>query len=190
MTTPPPQLIGLTGPAGCGKDTVRALLEEHGYHGLAFADPIRQMLRTLFISNGISTSGMDERALKEKTIPALGVSYRHLAQTLGTEWGRTAAPDLWLRLANSRIADVCADLVPEYQPSFVVSDVRFVNEAAWVLKRGGVIWRIDRPGVAPVRDHVSEQEMDLIGADATILNGGSIDDLRTQVAAMLQGGGV
>ena len=38
-----PAIIGLTGLAGTGKDTVRAILEEFGYNGLAFAD-IRTML--------------------------------------------------------------------------------------------------------------------------------------------------
>ena len=190
MTTQHPQLIGLTGLAGSGKDTVRAILEEHGYYGMAFADPIRYMLRQLLLCSGISTEYMDERTLKEEPIPQIGVSYRHLAQSLGTEWGRAVVPDLWLRLASSHIADVCGagELLTQYPPRFVVSDVRFVNEAAWILERGGVIWRIDRPGIEAVRAHVSEQEMELIGIDQTILNGGTLDDLRTQVAQALSGG--
>ena len=43
-----PRLIGLTGYAGTGKDTVRQILEDqYDLDGLAFADPIREMLSVL-----------------------------------------------------------------------------------------------------------------------------------------------
>ena len=189
-----PRLIGLTGPAGCGKDTVRAILEEHGYNGLAFADPIRHMLRELFTSNGICTSFMDARNLKEAPIPQLCTRYRHLAQTLGTEWGRSVAPDLWLRLAASYMGDLSNSgelATDDGYARFVISDVRFANEADWVRQRGGVIWRINRPQAAPVRAHVSETEMQSIQPDVCVDNTDTLDHLRTQVqqALALQFGG-
>ena len=175
-------LIGLTGYAGSGKDTTRALLEEHGFIGLAFANPIRSMLRTLLAGSGISDAWMDERELKEQVIPQLGVSYRHMAQTLGTEWGRSLQPDLWLRLADAFMAEITES---SNKSHFVISDVRFANEAAWVRERGGVIWRINRPQAAPVRPHQSEIEIDSVEIDRTLHNTGSIDKLREQVAAAL-----
>jgi dephospho-CoA kinase len=46
-----PFIIGLTGYAGSGKDTVRNILEaKHGFDGIAFADPIRDMLTALLES--------------------------------------------------------------------------------------------------------------------------------------------
>ena len=43
MTTPF-KIIGLTGPKGCGKDTVAALLRTHaGFYSLAFADALRHL---------------------------------------------------------------------------------------------------------------------------------------------------
>ena len=178
MTTP--TIIGLTGRAGTGKDTVRAILEEHGFFGMAFADPIRDMLREMLISSGISDVYMDDRDFKEAIIPELGTSYRRLAQTLGTEWGRSIRDDFWLQLAGAHMADLqdCAEVFPH---NFVLSDVRFQNEADWVRARGGVIWHIQRSAATPVRAHVSESEMENIAFDQLIWNDGSLGDLRNNV---------
>lgn len=181
-------LIGLTGLAGAGKDTVRQILEsQHGFIGFGFADPIRNMLRTLLSDNGISESWMDERALKEQQIPTLGKSYRELAQTLGTEWGRTVlGQDFWLRIAESYLYDIASTTFgPQH---FVISDVRFQNEADWVRQRGGVIWRVERPGTQSVRAHVSEQGATAIKADAVLVNNSSIEDLSILVGHVLQRG--
>lgn len=183
MNHPSIFLIGLTGYAGHGKDTVRQMLEELDFVGLAFADPIRQMLRELLNSNGIDSAYMDERELKEAVIPQLGVSYREMAQTLGTEWGRALHPAIWLRLADAFIAD-CYD-TDTFNTHFVVSDVRFPNEAAWVRERGGSIWRVVRPGIAAVNAHTSESSIDLIEPDLVIDNSGTLDDLRNQVEQAL-----
>lgn len=181
-----PHIIGLTGFAGTGKDTVRGILKEHGYNGLAFADPIRAMLRELLTNAGISEQYMDSRNLKEEVIPALGVSYRHLAQSLGTEWGRSLQHDFWLRIAGAHMADLTEQANAESLP-FVLSDVRFVNEAAWIRARGGVIWQVSREGINPVRLHVSEAEIERIQIDRIIFNDWSIDDLRTNVQNALEG---
>lgn len=181
MTTTPHTIIGLCGPAGSGKDTVRSLLEQHhDFAGLAFAEPIRGMLRELFASNGISEDFIDDRALKEAPIPALGTSYRHLAQTLGTEWGRQCmGADFWLNIAGAYLADLKA----QGYERFVVSDVRFANEAAWVRAQGGVVWRVERPGLASVRAHVSEAQD--FAVDAVIDNSGTWGQLYDRVLAAL-----
>lgn len=175
------KVIGLTGRAGSGKDTVRAFLEErHAFAGLAFADPIRAMLSALFQQVGASDDWMTDRLLKEGTIPALGTSYRHLAQTLGTEWGRTISGDFWLRIAQARVAVMREAGVK----CLVVSDVRFINEADWIHGMGGKVWLIDRPEVEAVRLHTSE----LIGQirpDRIIVNDGTVDDLHAFVDAVL-----
>ena len=148
-----PLLIGLTGYAGTGKDTVRSLLEQdHDFDGIAFADPVRDMLRSLLDSMEIPRDWMIERELKEREIPGLGLSYRHMAQTLATEWGRSLKSGLWLDIAAAKVR-----MYSQYgNPGVVISDVRFANEAEWIKAQGGLIWRIIRPGVEPVREHVSE----------------------------------
>lgn len=174
-------IIGITGLAGSGKDTVRAILEqEHHCHGLAFADPMRDMLMALLTSNGIDTGYMTDRAMKEQIIPALGVSYRQMAQTLGTEWGRhQLGQDFWVKIAAAHIRDIGWDL--HTPTSFVVSDVRFQNEAKWIRNAGGVIWQVVREEAAPVRDHVSECTSVGIQPFLTLHNNATIDDLRASV---------
>ena len=190
MTKNKPLLIGLTGLAGSGKDTVRAILEEHEFLGFAFADPIRSMLRELLASADIDPACMDDRDLKELPIYQLSsdgkpVSYRMLAQTLGTEWGRSIQPDFWLRIAQSHIDGIRVSTFGQL-PDFVISDVRFENEANWIRAQGGVIWRIVRPGVEPVRSHASESGMEAIHCHRMIPNIGSIQDLRDTVTTALR----
>lgn len=181
ITRPP--IIGLTGYAGTGKDTVRGLLETgFGYIGFAFADPIRAMLRELFTMHAISADYMDSRALKESTIPELGVSYRQLAQTLGTEWGRRClADDIWVKLANQHMHALSLQHGATPGLRFVVSDVRFVNEAQWIKDQGGEIWRVERPGIAPVRAHTSESELYHFKADRIVNNHGNLVQLFASV---------
>lgn len=176
-----PIIIGLCGPAGSGKDSVRNVLElKHDFAGLAFADPIRAMLRELLTSNGCSEDYMERRDLKEQPIPGLCVSYRHMAQTLGTEWARQhLGADFWLRVA----ATYLADLRSQGYRHFVISDVRFANEAEWVRAQGGEVWMVERPGLAPVRPHVSECVQ--FRVDQVLRNDGSLDQLeRTTLDAL------
>lgn len=178
----PFKLIGLTGLAGTGKDTVRRILEEDfGADGIAFADPIRDMIGTLLTENGYSTEWMYERDKKEAPIPGLSISYRHLAQTLGTEWGRAIAADFWLRIARAR-----ADALKATGAKLVViSDVRFPNEAAWIKEHGGEVWGIVRDQAAPVRDHDSERLVDVIEPDHFIDNNGTVEDLWRAVSSLV-----
>lgn len=181
-----PPLIGLTGPAGCGKDTVRSMLEvHHGYHGLALADPIRSMITSLLRTACADANHAHARELKERPIPGLGVSYRHLAQTLGTEWGRnTIAPDLWTGIAEARMAELRGDKFGRI--NFVVSDIRFESEAQWLLQRGGVIWEIMRTGQPGVRPHTSEAGIPHAHISQAICNGGNIADLHQCVHSALR----
>ena len=168
-----PLLIGLTGIAGSGKDTVRGVLEARGFNGIAFADPIRDMLTALLESCGVGTEWMTERHLKEMDIPEIGASYRKMAQMLGTEWGRQIDPEFWLKIAKAKVS-----LINDYDAGgVVISDVRFPNEAAWVQAQGGLIWKVLRPGVEAVRSHESEALVNTLPYDYVIDNRGSIEDL-------------
>lgn len=181
----PPLLIGLTGAAGAGKDTVASWLEhEWAFERMAFAEPLLLMLHQLFAYAGVDGAWAVERALKEKPT-TLGYSYRHLVQTLGTEWGREQiAPDFWVRVAAQRI-----DSTPLLAASHIVfSDVRFPNEAAWIKSRGGYLARVWRQidHLPAVRPHQSEQHADELETDTELLNLGSIASLQLQVDRMVE----
>ena len=186
MHPTPPPLIGLVGRAGTGKDTVRTILEQYaGYRGLAFADPIRAMLFAMLEPIGISRDWATVPALKETPIPGVGLSYRRLAQSLGTEWGRTLDPDLWTRMAGEAMAATLLATDDQADVYFVISDVRFASEAQWVRNRGGVLWRIERPDAQAVHAHVSETQVHGFDVHATITNTGTLDALRRQVLDLI-----
>lgn len=164
-------LIALTGAAGSGKDTVAAhLVRAHHFTQLAFADPLRAMVAAGF---GVGPRDL-ERDRKELPLDWLGVSPRYLLQTLGTEWGRGLIhPDVWLMVLKRRL-DLALDAG---HLRFVISDVRFENEAALVRGMGGTVWHLRRPGTAPVHQHVSEHGVRVEDGDHFIVNSGSIDAL-------------
>lgn len=189
MTTPP-LLIGLTGRAGTGKDTAAAYMEDaYAFRAIGFADPIVDMLGALIEHVDVDGAWLVERALKEMPMRVIGRSYRELAQTLGTEWGRALDPDFWIRIAAYRVQQI-----HQQGDNVVITDVRFANEAAWVRAMGGHVVRLVRDSAAPVREHASEQQIDLVKAERTLDNNYSkatlqdqidrlIDELRTEPSA-------
>jgi hypothetical protein len=180
-----PRLIGLAGPAGSGKDTAADhLVAKYYYVRLSFAYAMRAMLHTLLAHCGCERPShwMSDRQRKEQPIPLLGHSYRALAQTLGTEWGRALDPDLWVRVVDARFVSL-----PLHRRA-VVTDVRFPNEAAWLSRAGGQLWRLERPGAEPVRQHESEQHVAQLRADAVLRNHYGIAELHAGIEQLLAPG--
>lgn len=168
-------VIGLCGYARSGKDTVADLLvKQHGFVKVRFADALKRGLAEMF---GLTPAQLDGDE-KEVELPWLGVSPRHLMQTLGTEWGRTLVhPDVWV-LATQRHLE---RLVKNGIKRIVLSDVRFENEAV-MTKYLGALVRIDRPGVGAVNAHVSEEVLELNPyLDGVLVNDGTLEDLEDKV---------
>lgn len=64
-------------------------------------------------------------------------------------------------------------------PNWIITDVRFPNEAQAIKDRGGIMIRIERPGVESHcgGQHPSETALDNYNFDYVIENEGSIDEL-------------
>lgn len=131
-------ILGLVGYAGAGKDTAADALPE--FERVAFADPLRTAAGALF--------GLEMPVPPHlKTAPGLtGVSYRRGLQVLGTDVVRdqfsTLFPELkwpssehWIHLLKARL-DPAKD--------YIITDVRFPNEAAAIQAWGGFLVLIHR----------------------------------------------
>jgi hypothetical protein len=176
------KLIGLTGAAGAGKDTVADIIDRLTADDLfmvsiSFAAPIKAMAAQLLMHWDIEADALTDRILKETTISGIGASPRKLMQTLGTDWGRNLINEtLWVDTAERSIRKAL-----EYGYMTVVTDVRFANEAELIHRHGGQVWRIDRPSAESVAAHVSEQGLPAALVDRVIDNSGTLDELRAAV---------
>ena len=174
-----PRLIGLYSPApGCGKTIAASLITDlfSNRQRVSFATPLK--IAALNMLDDLGLSGFHYVYIdKETIIPELGVSARHMMQTLGTEWGRACIhPDFWVMIARAEAQRHLAD-----SRSVVIDDVRFPNEATMIRDLGGELWRIERPGVSYDGDHEREGGLDDITPDRVIVNDGTIDQLKEKI---------
>jgi dephospho-CoA kinase len=170
-------IIGLSGYAQSGKDTIaQILVEDYGYSRIAFADIIRTAvyrlnpivsLEGLRLAHLVDLEGWDIA----KQLPEV----RRLLQVMGSEVGRDMIdPQIWVEITLG---------TAHRKDKIVISDVRFRNEAEEIKYKGGQIWRISRiDRDAPVNVHRSETDMDTWNFDQYIANNGTIEDLRDEVA--------
>jgi len=137
-------VIAFCGPATSGKTTAAKCLMRHGFRRMSFADPIRDMLRALGVSDHHLCFD------KEAPVPVLcGKSARHAMQRLGTEFGRGMIGEgIWIEAARQR-------LTIRSEP-VVFDDVRFDNEARMIREMGGLVVELSKPGVAYSNLHASE----------------------------------
>lgn len=176
-----PRLIAICGPAGSGKDTVAKMVEPWGYEHAALADPMKRFCQEVFGWDYARLWGPSE--CRNAPDPRWGgLTARKALQTLGTEWGRTMHPDLWLRYA----------LRPG--PQRVFSDLRFKNEVQAFRDAGAFLVRLYRPGsdgglTGSQLLHPSETEMQTIPDSAfhwVIQNDGTLKDLDDKVRDMVR----
>lgn len=170
-----PKIIGLTGPAGSGKDSVAdAIVHLTGATRIAFADALRAEVCAAF---GVPLAYLTNRETKEHPISALALarctdlrfvrwmqshgvnlngprSPRWVMQQWGTEYRRRQDSEYWCKKVVRRIGSA---LHIHKSPLVVLTDVRFADEAITATDLGGVIWQVQRPGyVVPADAHASE----------------------------------
>lgn len=189
MKNNPLKLIGLTGPAGCGKDTVaRFLCDTQEFRQISLAEPIKLGIVAMF---GIPMEYLTDRELKEQPLKILGgKSPRQVMQTLGTEWAREMVDeDIWINIAQQQI-DYNNQLTAAnnlYLRGIVISDIRFESEAKWLRDQGGELWHIRRTNNphAVNTNHESEKQVKPLCSEPFIVNHGSIDQLHDQIAQLM-----
>lgn len=166
--------IGFAGPKTAGKTTAARLLinklrnDNITVAKFSLASPIRDMLATLLsrcLEEEEIEKYMHDQEYKEQPIPGLGVSYRRLATTLGTEWGRELIrEDLWIKLAELSNAKMNTDV-------YICDDIRFIEERDFIKKNNGVVIYIQPVGFSgsTQAEHPSEQ-FNISLADIVITN--------------------
>ena len=176
-------VIALKGRASSGKTTAAKYLLGKGYGRTSFAAPMRNMLNII----GVSDREMAGK-LKESPCAALsGRTPREALQLLGTEWGRSLHPDLWVNLWRTRAKAI---LARGFCGGVVVDDCRFANEAAMVRSLGGAVIEIvnvcQESEPVGIAGHMSETQS--FDPDITVFNDGR--DLAGFHAAIDQAMGV
>jgi hypothetical protein len=178
--TPNYNLIGLTGYAQSGKDTVASILvEKYGYTRIAFADKIRDFLYginpmvacspTGYLQDLVNLVGWDN-AKQEPQV-------RRLLQDLGISARELLDENIWITTALGKV---------DKDDRVVVTDVRFENEAMMIKLMGGQLWRVKRVGFGPVNEHVSESELDGYKVNQIFVNNGTLEDLEVLVTTRMR----
>ena len=182
------KLVGFTGVKGSGKDTAGQFLVEVGFTRVGFADKLKEAVANLF---DIDLENVVKWKYREPSNPQTGVvhldfveihidvggdvehtyTWREFLQRFGTEMARnTFGQDFWVELALPTFPRV----------NTVFTDVRFDNEAGRILKFGGKVFEIIRPGYES-DGHASEEPIDRDLIDGQIINDGSLNTLKSRV---------
>lgn len=171
-----PVLIGLIGRAGSGKTAAAYhLMTRHGFIAVAFADVLKNdVIEPMLTALGIDYAHLHEPTLKNTPLPGYEreqLTARKMMQEFG-DAGRRCAPDWWVDQLAASVGLTAEHAHTPIHDRIVVSDVRYPNEAAWVLRHGGVLVRLTREDAEPVREHSSEQHADTLTAHVDIANNG------------------
>lgn len=114
---------------------------------------------------------------KVGTVYRQPMTVRDFLQKLGTDAIRDGLhTNAWVNalMADYKKIDYNDDEQPEY-PNWIITDTRFSNEAQAIKDAGGIVIRVDRPGVKPINDHPSEVGLDSWKFDYKIAN---VSDLK------------
>jgi len=188
------RIIALHGQAGAGKDTFAdRLVDRHGFVKRGFADPLYEEVAAAY---GVTVEWLRDRGRKELPQPELALlvsksdafvescverhgfnfsdigaprSPRWTLEQWGTEYRRAQTNTYWL----DRMSDFVASQ-PRDVAGVVIPDCRFLNEAQWVCRNLGSIYRVERPGLKPVSSHVSALPLPDYVIERTIYNTGTI----------------
>jgi hypothetical protein len=192
-------IIGISGYSGSGKDLVGTIIQEislNKWHIKKWAGKLKTIASIL---TGIPVENFEDQEFKKtllgpewgtvKDIPLNGVpvfadmqfnslmTVRDFLQKLGTDAIRDSLHEnTWV---NATMIDYTTEA------NWIITDTRFPNEAEAIKKAGGIVVRINRPGVQPINPHPSETSLDDWNFDAVINNDGDVSDIVHKVGLLL-----
>lgn len=178
------RFLGITGLAGSGKDTVAELIKEN-YTGntmlYALADPLKQACATAF---GIPVDDFYDEIKKEEIEPFWGLTRRDILQRFGTKAMRnTFGNDFWIKRAQNFVEHAEKQDID----LLVVTDIRFNNEAEWLINMGGILVEVIRDALELEEKHLHCSEL---GVDSeiewTVVNDDTLEELRLGVNNLVE----
>jgi dephospho-CoA kinase len=193
------RVIGLTGFANSGKDTIVEILrKEYPVRSVSLSTPLYLMLAALHKyrvfgprASFTLTPEFDEALIRERiaqsALPYSKASNRVALQTLG-DWARTVlGKQTLINLADEAIANAITSAQDE-NTLVVLSNVRYLDEARLVRLWHGRVWAVTRPQLEPSAEemktiHSTEREVPTVKgvADAHVTNDSTISVLSEKV---------
>jgi len=173
-------IIGLGYKARSGKDTVAEYLwEHHGFKPTAFAYSLKQACMDIF---GLTYDQM-YGASKEIEDPYWQDTPRNILQKVGTECLRRGySEDVWVKSLGKRIEK-------EKQANWIITDIRFSNEAIAVKQWGGILVKVNRPNAPNIatNQHASETSLEAFrGWDYILDNSSDLPQLYANIEIMMR----
>lgn len=174
-------IIGLHGRAGAGKDTAAEMLQsflpEGSTRTCAFATPLKEAAKIKF---GLTDWHTNTQEGKREFVPYLGKTVRQLLELEGTEATRDVYGDnFWIWRMSQEVDKAFKENIK----IFIITDVRFENEAQFVRDNGGLIFQIDREMEQELAtaSHASAQPLPPHLVNIFVPNNGTIKDLEKEV---------
>jgi len=142
------------------------LEEQSGWEVKKFAGKLKQIASLL---TGVEVAKFEDQEFKklnlgpEWSVHGMPMTYREFLQKLGTDGLRHGLhSNVWVNALFADYQCVPADRAPKGWDcdNWIITDVRFPNEAKAIKDRGGIIIRVDRPFCKPVNNHPSEVSLD------------------------------
>jgi hypothetical protein len=165
-------IIGLTGKKSSGKDTIaNYLVSKHGFIKLSFGEAVKDIVHIItgwdrdLIEGSTEESRIFRETIKHKMY---NKTCRELMQIVGTDLFRNHFDEnIWINIVINKINKI---------NSYVISDVRFDNEANAIKNEGGILIKINRTRTSSSSSfnsdlHISESGIS-IPIDFEILNDG------------------
>jgi hypothetical protein len=146
------RILGISGQKQSGKDTFAQMIKDKVRSAMIFhfADAIKEEVADACL---VSLEEIE----KHKQV------YRPMLQWWGTEFRRKHQNDdnYWIEQLHNK-------LWPDWLN--IVADVRFPNEVDYIMKQGGMIVRVVRPGLISTDTHASETALNDYAFNHVITN--------------------
>lgn len=173
-------IIGLSGKAGSGKDTVADIIRANTSletKTLAFGDAVKHITGEI-----LEIDRETIERYKREDIPVSGFPIRVWLQKIGTLFREKVSYDYWI----SYVLDPAQATFGNWDNKLIIiTDVRYLNEANAIKNWGGKIIRVNRD-VEEKSSHASETELDNYKFDYIIDNNSNIIQLRENVLNTLK----